>query len=98
VTTDLFGLLQGFDTSIYSGDTMWPPGRFAGPATPLAKSAEDKSCFSGGHICLQFGSDHPGICHFAMGNGSVHAVSVSINTQVLGYMAICNDGQVIPPS
>ena len=34
---------------------------------------------------------------FAMADGSVHAVSVSINTLVLGYMANRRDGQTIPP-
>ena len=96
VTTTLLGLDQGFDTSIYNGDSMWPLGRFAGPGTPLAKSAEDSSCYSGGRLCPQFGSDHPGVCHFGLGDGSVHALSVHISTDILRRLAVRNDEQPIP--
>jgi hypothetical protein len=42
-----------------------------------------------------FGSWHPEICHFAMCDGSVRAVNVSIDPNNLGRLAQRDDGEVI---
>jgi hypothetical protein len=43
----------------------------------------------------RFGSWHPGICLFVMGDGSVRPIQPAINTQTLGYLAQRDDGQVV---
>ena len=42
-----------------------------------------------------FGSWHPGVCQFVMGDGSVRALAVSIDLNALGWLAQRDDGQVI---
>lgn len=42
-----------------------------------------------------FSSSHPGGCHFAFGDGSVHFISENIHHVTLTHLAIRNDGQVI---
>jgi prepilin-type N-terminal cleavage/methylation domain-containing protein len=73
------------DTSIYNGDNG-AAQRIAGPNTALALN----NTVTGN----RFGSAHTGVCQFAMGDGSVRAVPVSINTTVLGYLADRADGNV----
>jgi prepilin-type N-terminal cleavage/methylation domain-containing protein len=43
----------------------------------------------------QFGSYHPGVCQFVMGDGSVKAIRVSIDGTTLGQLANRHDGQTI---
>ena len=77
------------DGSIYNGDHPWAITRVAGPSHPLALHPFET-------FRSQFGSWHPGICQFGMGDGSVRAVPNSLNFTVLGYLAQRNDGQNIP--
>ena len=44
----------------------------------------------------QFGSDHPGVCNFTMGDGSVKGLSVAIDLEVLRMLAMRDDGETIP--
>ncbi len=52
-----------------------------------------------GHIV--WGSEHPGVCNFLFGDGSVHAISVTIptgsnlSTSVLGRLAHVDDGNPV---
>jgi hypothetical protein len=62
-------------------------GRFASERHPLAHPSDGP-----GH---QFGSWHPGICQFLMGDGSVHAFSVSIDPVILSYLGQRRDGNAI---
>jgi hypothetical protein len=77
------------DSSIYNGDDPWVVSRAAGPNNLLAKSPEEDFHF-------QFGSYHPGICQFLLGDGSVRGVSVSTNGTTLSLLARRDDGQPIP--
>ena len=43
-----------------------------------------------------FGSYHPGICQFVMGDGSVRPLSTAINPNILALLANIADGQPIP--
>ena len=42
-----------------------------------------------------FSSSHPGGCHFAFGDGSVHFLSENVDLVTLNNLAIRNDGQVL---
>jgi hypothetical protein len=42
-----------------------------------------------------FGSPHPGVVQFAISDGSVRAISTSISTRVLGYLANRADGNAV---
>ena len=76
---------QGRDSSIYNGD-HGSSFKKAGVASPLARGPLGTG---------EFGSYHPGICHFVLGDGSVRALAVSIDPTNLGYLANRQDGQVI---
>ena len=94
--------LAGGDCSIYNTDHLTMVGRFAGENNPLQLSAsrgDDGSAGSG--ACTEagcersFGSWHPGVCQFVLGDGGVHAFSVAIDPVVLGYLANRKDGHAI---
>ncbi|MDR1963256.1 MAG: DUF1559 domain-containing protein [Planctomycetaceae bacterium] len=44
---------------------------------------------------LSFGSWHAGICNFLLGDGSVRAISITTSTDILGAIAIVNDGKAV---
>lgn len=71
------------DTSIYNGDHG---GSFkkAGVGAGLARGPTGSG---------QFGSWHPGICQFVMGDGRVVTLKVSIDLPNLGFLARRDDGQ-----
>ena len=84
-----FGLLAHGDNSIYNPDRLETFGRFAGAGYGLARSPREG-------FNINFGSYHPGVCQFVLGDGSVRAFSNSIDTVILGYLANRRDGQPIP--
>jgi type II secretory pathway pseudopilin PulG len=45
---------------------------------------------------VRFGSWHPGVCQFVLCDGSVHALPVNIDIDVLRRLAVRNDGEVVP--
>jgi prepilin-type N-terminal cleavage/methylation domain-containing protein len=88
------GSKDGHDCSTYNPDDLSRFGRFAGPGFPLAHPID-------GPGRLQekiFGSWHPGICQFVMVDGSVHAFSLSIDPQFLGYLSDREDDNTIGDS
>jgi prepilin-type N-terminal cleavage/methylation domain-containing protein len=77
-----------WDCSTYNGDHGCS-FRWAGPGHPgLARSLTDTS--------HSFGSYHPGVCQFVMGDGSVRALPISISITTFGLLGNRDDGQVIP--
>jgi prepilin-type N-terminal cleavage/methylation domain-containing protein len=74
------------DSSIYNGDNG-AAHKQAGGGEPLAKGPNDPQG--------EFGSYHPGICQFVLGDGSVRALAVSIDAVNLGYLANRQDSQTI---
>jgi len=74
------------DTSIFNGD-HGAAARKAGVGAVLAKGPTDTGS--------NFGSYHPGVCQFVMGDGSVKALNNSIDATNLGRLANRQDGQVI---
>jgi hypothetical protein len=79
------------DGCIYNGDHHRNFGRVGGPAFPLAQSPTDLHEWQ-----RSFGSYHPGLCQFVFGDGSVHALPVSINPTTLRLLIVRNDGRPIP--
>jgi len=73
------------DSSVYNGDNG-ASHRQAGVGAPLA---------NGPYGTGQFGSYHPGVCLFAMGDASVRAISTGIDLANLSYLANRHDEQII---
>jgi len=78
---------QSPDTALYNGDHR----NFAraGVGAPLTKGATATT------TSLVFGSYHPAICQFVMGDGSVRSLSVAIDLTNLGRLANRNDNDII---
>jgi prepilin-type N-terminal cleavage/methylation domain-containing protein len=76
------------DCSFYNGDYPICSCRGAGPNFPLATSLTDTRPL--------YGSYHPGICQFVLGDGSVRPIAVSVNPVTLGLLANPTDGQPLP--
>lgn len=81
----------GHDGPILSG-WAYTTMRAAGPDYPLASNMRDDV---DGVAHLVFGSFHPGITNFVMGDGSVRSIQVNIDEDNLGRLASRDDGQVI---
>jgi prepilin-type N-terminal cleavage/methylation domain-containing protein len=83
------GTMNPNDFVVYAGKPAWSVGRVAGVKNPLALTMYDP-------YNIQFGSWHTGIVEFLFCDGSVHALSTSVSTLILQYLAARNDGQPIP--
>lgn len=64
--------------------------RMAGPGRPLGKGPNDIATTR-----ESFGSWHPGICNFILGDASVRSIKATIDTDNLRRLANRADGQVI---
>ena len=71
---------------------------------PIARSPNDSTILEGTAATsfnpnnwgkCGFGSHHPGTCNFAVGDGSVHGFSVTINPTVLMNLADVRSGQAV---
>ena len=76
------------DGSIYNGDHPDNFSRIGGPGYGIA--SKPTATYN-----TQFGSYHPGVCHFLFGDGTVRALDVTINTTILGYLTVRNDGNPV---
>jgi prepilin-type N-terminal cleavage/methylation domain-containing protein len=72
------------DGSTYNGDKGYAY-RGAGTGYRLARTPSET-------LTANFGSYHPSVCQFVMGDGSVRAVRTTINLTTLGYLADIDDG------
>lgn len=90
VPSQYFGEGARGDGSIYNPDNLINVGRWAGPGSSLARSPDD--ILKSSEI---FGSHHPGVCQFVFGDGHVTGLSTSIDSEVLGNLAVRNDGNVL---
>jgi prepilin-type N-terminal cleavage/methylation domain-containing protein len=84
-----FGQAGQGDGSVYNGDLVGNALRGAGTERPLALTPTEGNR-------TQFGSYHPGVVQFALGDGSVRAIPVNISPAVLDLLAMRADGRVIP--
>jgi len=78
------------DAFIFNGDHVFNFSRVGGPTVPIVS---DKR--STGNSLVAWGSWHPGVCHFAMADGSVRAIATTIDTETLGDLCNRRDGQVV---
>ena len=83
------------DASIWNSDALENVGRSAGQFNPLALGPNDNDSDTGPNV-ENFGSYHPGVCQFVFCDGSVHALAVSLDSKILGYLANRSDGNPIP--
>jgi prepilin-type N-terminal cleavage/methylation domain-containing protein len=77
-----------WDCSLYDGHNPVCSTRAGGPDYALATVPTDSA--------WRFGSTHPGICQFALCDGSVQQIVNTISPFVLGLLTQRNDGQPIP--
>jgi prepilin-type N-terminal cleavage/methylation domain-containing protein len=87
------------DCSLYNGDYWLCCSRSAGPNYALAQSPSDvpSNLFSNPfYPNIGFGSYHPGICQFVMGDGSVRPIANSTDPGILALLANIADGQPVP--
>lgn len=78
------------DSPVYDGEHLPASARLAGPGLRLAMGPRDLIA-----DMLSFGSWHPGVCHFAHVDGSIHGYSPSTDTRVLGALANRSDARVV---
>jgi prepilin-type N-terminal cleavage/methylation domain-containing protein len=91
-TNDATWLFNHYVTMGGQGRSFWQSG------WPLARSGvrEETFGFQPHHSNFRFGSEHPGICNFLLGDGSVRAVPITTPTNdVLWRLAHVNDGQSV---
>ena len=92
------GLTKGLkyaDGSVYNQDRTEHVGRFAGPGHALGRGPDFPCLRRQPCHNFNFGSWHPGICQFVMGDGSVRALDNTIDTMVLSHLANRMDGNVL---
>jgi prepilin-type N-terminal cleavage/methylation domain-containing protein/prepilin-type processing-associated H-X9-DG protein len=77
-----------WDCGLYDGHNPVCNTHAAGPVFPIAIRGNDDG--------LKFGSRHPHLCQFVFCDGSVQALSTSIDPVTLGLLAQRDDGRVIP--
>jgi len=94
VPPDYLGLEESNDNSIYNPDYLKSHGRFEGIQIPIAAPTDGNTPATVSEFNENFGSSHPGICHFMFGDGSVRAVPVSVDQRVLRYLCDRKDGRV----
>ena len=68
--------------------------RQAGPGFPIVTSAQH-DLIPASTALASFGGEHPGVCMFAMCDGSVRGISPEINSVTLGYLSNIGDGEVV---
>jgi type II secretory pathway pseudopilin PulG len=76
------------DCSLYNGDYWVCCTRSAGPNYLVAQSPTSST--------IGFGSYHPGLCQFVMGDGSVRPLANSMKPAIMALLANIADGQPIP--
>ena len=78
------------DAFIFNGDNVFNLARIGGPTVPLVSDTRSE-----GSSLVAWGSWHAGVCNFAFADGSVRALSSSIDTDTLGRFSNRADSQVI---
>ena len=80
------------DGSGFDGSRFYTHSRVGGPGAPLAAGPNDDVL---GLDLFAFGSSHPGVVQFVLGDGSVRPVATTIDTVTLGRACNRRDGEVL---
>ncbi len=80
------------DRSVFNGFELNTFRRFAGIQGTTEHRLEQRGNTGGAN---RFGSDHPGVCQFVFGDGSVRTIRNEINVQTLRRLAHRDDREVI---
>ena len=78
-----------YDAFIFNGDYLFNLSRVGGPTVPIVADI----AYDGGNSLVSWGSWHSGVCHFVMADGSTHALSASLDTDLLGRLCHRSDGR-----
>ncbi len=78
------------DAFIFNGDHVFNSTRVGGPTVPIVQNNRDTA-----NGLVSWGSWHPGVCQFALGDGSVRGIAKSIDTETLGYLCNRHDGKTV---
>ncbi len=78
------------DNSIYNGDEPYAFMRIGGPLVPIKQGT---TSFEG--YLPSFGSFHPGVCNFSLGDGSTRSVPADIDSETLRRLCSRNDGKTV---
>lgn len=78
------------DAFIFNGDHVFNSTRLGGPTMPIATDIRGSDS-----DLVRWGSWHPGLCHFALADGSVRAINNRIDTDTLGRLCNRRDGQPV---
>jgi hypothetical protein len=81
-------VLTRADPSIFNGDNPGMTSRWGGPAQPIARAPTQR-------LPQGFGSWHPDICQFVMGDGRVIALRAAIDGTTLGRLTTRDDGEPV---
>ena len=88
---DFLGHPAGWgDNSTYNGDEPFSFMRIGGPIVPITQGS---TSFNG--YLPSFGSFHPGVCNFSLGDGSATAIAADIDLETLRRLCSRNDGNVV---
>jgi len=79
------------DMSVFNGDDRRSFARSCGRTRPLVSNPQSAPLDG----WRRFGSPHPGMCLFAMVDGSVHPISNSIDSGVLEALATRGKGEIV---
>jgi prepilin-type N-terminal cleavage/methylation domain-containing protein len=93
--------LQGFDAngkyqldfSVWDAEGTPSVARVGGPGLAIASYSDEPVPPPG--YSFKFGSHHPGMCMFAMSDGSVQSLPVAIDALVLANLCNRHDGNVV---
>jgi prepilin-type N-terminal cleavage/methylation domain-containing protein len=79
------------DAFIFNGDHVFNFSRIGGPGVPIVSNIRDTA----GNSPVAWGSWHPGVCHFAMADGSIRAMAATLDTEALRRLCNRSDGQTV---
>ena len=93
VPPNQFGM-SGYDNSIFNGDKTGAR-RMAGSATAPGTGTSVIAKFPTDQTSGVFGSAHPGVCQFALCDGSVRSLRATISNDSLRKLANRMDGEIV---
>ena len=92
----------GFDGSGFNSDDLVNCARVAGRLAPIALGPKDLATCGNRkapngiiNSCDNFGSYHPSVCQFVLGDGSVRGLSTHINIGTLSQLSHRDDGEYV---